>query len=75
MHPLFTLVTDHNLSWVGLVWPETPPKLLDTTPSPRIINSPDLPNDGETYDTFAFNLDAKLYTIMAATPRVTDISP
>lgn len=63
MHPFFSLVTDQSSSWVGLIWPET---LLDTTPSPRIRNSPDLPNDGETYGIiFAFNLDAKLYSIMA----------
>ena len=38
MHPLLTLVTDHNPSWVGVVWPETPPTRIDTTPSPRITN-------------------------------------
>lgn len=53
MHPLLTLVTDNNPSWIGIVWPETPPKRLATTPSPRITNSPDLLNEGETYDIFS----------------------
>jgi hypothetical protein len=75
MHPLFSLITDHNPSWVGLIWPETPPKLLDTVPSPRILNSPDLPNDGESYDLFAYELDAKMYAIMAGSPPLSILTP
>jgi hypothetical protein len=25
MHPILSLVTDHNPTWVGILWPETPP--------------------------------------------------
>lgn len=41
MHPILSLVTDHNPSLVGLVWPETPhqfillPPLLESS-TPRI---------------------------------------
>ncbi len=74
MHPLTSLVTDHNPSWVGLVWPETPPPVDTVNSSARILNSPDLPPDDEIRDIFAHNLDVKVEQIMASSPPLSELS-
>lgn len=75
MNPLFTLVSDHNLSWVGILWPETPPPLKLVTPSARITNASDLPEDVEVRDAFANTLDMRLMLIMAGSPPLDSLTP
>ena len=60
MNPLSTLITDHNPSWVGIQWPETPPPIAPSNPSARILNAPDLPHDDETLAIFAHSTDMHL---------------
>lgn len=59
MNPILTLVTDppRNPSWVGIQWPETPTTI---TPSPRITNAPDLPQNEEVLFNFSYSLDLRL---------------
>ncbi len=75
MHPLLSLITDHNPSWAGLVWPETPPAIPLSCPSARLTNSPDLPLDEEVRAIFPYNLDAKLGLIMAGSPPISVLTP
>lgn len=75
MNPLIPLLTDHNPSWVGIRWPETPPQIAPTTPSPWITNFPDLPMNSDTLAHFASDLDAKLTTILRDYPPLDDITP
>ena len=58
MHPLISDVTDHNVVWAGLQWPETPPPLRKYTHSTRITNYPDLPTDKARIKQFQETLDS-----------------
>ncbi len=58
MHPRISDVTDHNVIWAGLQWPETPPLLRKYTQSTRITNNPDLPTDKATIQLFKDKLDS-----------------
>ena len=75
MHPLLSLVTDHNPTWVGILWPDTPPTPRMVDPSPRIINAPDLPADEEVRETFTQSLEDRLEFIMAGSWPLNRISP
>jgi hypothetical protein len=68
MNSLCTLITDHNPSWIGIQWPETPPPLTQLNPSDRILNAPDLPHDDETLALFAHSTDMHLPILLAGTP-------
>ena len=59
MNPLLTLVTDHNPTWVGIEWPETPLTSISRDPSPRIQNIPDLPQNEEVLERFGHLLDLR----------------
>jgi hypothetical protein len=58
MHPRISDVTDHNVIWAGIQWPETPPLLRKYTQSTRITNNPDLPTDKATIQLFKDKLDS-----------------
>jgi hypothetical protein len=75
MNPPCSLITDHNPSWAGIQWPETPPPVALSAPSARILNFPDLPQDEETLDIFADSLDMQLPIIMAGSPPLSSLTP
>ncbi len=75
MNPILSLVTDHKPTWVGILWPDTPPSPCVVEPSPRILNAPDLPVDVETRDIFTQFLDSRLEIIMAGSWPLSRITP
>jgi hypothetical protein len=59
MHPLLANVTDHNIVWIGLFWPDTPPPIMPKhSQSVRITNYLDLPVDPKMLEKFSIALDS-----------------
>ena len=75
MHPLISDVTDHNVIWAGIQWPETPPLLRKYTQSTRITNNPDLPTDKATIQLFKDKLDSIVENERILYPDVDQMLP
>jgi hypothetical protein len=75
MHPQLSDVTDHNVVWAGLQWPETPPLLRKYTCSTRITNNPDLPTDKATILKFKEKLDSMVENERILHPDIDQLAP
>ncbi len=75
MHPQLSNLTDHNVIWTGLQWPETPPLLRKYTCSTRITNYPDLPTNKEMILEFQHNLDSFVESEQILHPDIDQLTP
>jgi hypothetical protein len=75
MHPQISDITDHNVIWAGIQWPETPPLLRKYSHSTRITNNPDLPTDKATIQKFKDALDALVESERILHPDIDQMAP
>jgi hypothetical protein len=75
MHPQISDVTDHNVIWAGVQWPESPSPLRKHSLSTRITNNPDLPSDKATIQKFKDNLDSRIENERILHPDIDQMSP
>ena len=75
MHPQLSDITDHNVIWTGLQWPETPPLLRKYSCSTRITNYPDLPTNKATILEFQHNLDSLVESEQILHPDIDQLTP